>query len=75
MALRSAADVISGNPAAMQLRYLQVGTGRNIRVGRQRKIEFEDGLKDQLNGNNHRPLVTIITLSVALPRRAHQYHV
>ena len=58
VALRSATDVISGNPAAMQLRYLQVGTGRNIRVGRNRKVEFGSwkleverwiaGLKDQL---------------------------
>ena len=40
VALRSAADVISGNPAAMQLRYLRIGTDTNIRVGRNRKIEF-----------------------------------
>ena len=26
VALRSASDIITGNPAAMQLRYLQVGT-------------------------------------------------
>jgi hypothetical protein len=43
VALRSAADVISGNPAAMQLRYLQVRTGRNIRLGRIEKLSSEVG--------------------------------